>query len=206
MTHTLLTKTALVASLAALTVSGLASVALAQSAAPRGTYDQNGYYYDPCQRSTVNRTTGGGLLGAALGAAMGASIAGKNNKTEGAVLGGLLGAAVGTSAGKKSAACDTASGATSSRTYGSGYGYGDDSSVTIYESRTIYPKAGNRDFDRRHDWDWDDAYAYNRPIKHRPPVDRCTLAESPIYMPDGRVQKRFVKVCPDANGIYQVVD
>ena len=204
MTLNRFTKTGLIASLAALTVSGLASGALAQSSPPRSTYDQNGYYYDPCQRSTVNRTTGGGLLGAALGAAMGASIAGKNNKTEGAVLGGLLGAAVGTSTGKKSAACDSSSGATSSRSYGSGYGY--DDSVTIYESRTVYPKAGNRDFDRRNDWDWDNDYAYNRPIKHRPPADRCTLAESPIYMPDGRVQKRFVKVCPDANGIYQVVD
>ena len=148
----------------------------------------------------------GGLLGAALGAAIGASIAGKHNKTEGAVLGGLLGTAVGTSAGKKSAACDTASGATSARSYGSGYGYDDDSSVTIYESRTIYPKVRNRDFDRRHDWDWDDDYAYNRQIKHRPQADRCTLAESPIYLPDGRVQKRFVKVCPDNNGNYQVVD
>ncbi|HQP19667.1 MAG TPA: hypothetical protein PLG07_05060, partial [Phenylobacterium sp.] len=32
------------------------------------------------------------------------------------------------------------------------------------------------------------------------------LAESPIYLPDGRVQKRFVRVCPDSNGRYQVVD
>jgi hypothetical protein len=34
----------------------------------------------------------------------------------------------------------------------------------------------------------------------------CTLAESPIYLPDGRTQKRFVRVCPDASGRYQVVD
>jgi len=37
-------------------------------------------------------------------------------------------------------------------------------------------------------------------------INGCTLAESPIYLPDGRVQKRFVRVCPDANGKYQVVD
>jgi hypothetical protein len=37
-------------------------------------------------------------------------------------------------------------------------------------------------------------------------VNGCTLAESPIYLPDGRVQKRFVRVCPDGNGKYQVVD
>ena len=37
-------------------------------------------------------------------------------------------------------------------------------------------------------------------------TDGCTLAESPIYLPDGRTQKRFVRVCPDANGNFQVVD
>ncbi len=31
-------------------------------------------------------------------------------------------------------------------------------------------------------------------------ADGCTLAESPIYLPDGRTQKRFVRVCPDTNG------
>ena len=41
----------------------------------------------------------------------------------------------------------------------------------------------------------------------RPPAaDGCTLAESPIYLPDGRVQKRFVRVCMDSTGRYQVVD
>jgi hypothetical protein len=32
------------------------------------------------------------------------------------------------------------------------------------------------------------------------------LAESPIYLPDGRIQKRFVRVCQDSSGRYQVVD
>ncbi|WP_068879054.1 glycine zipper 2TM domain-containing protein [Phenylobacterium sp. CCH12-B4] len=36
--------------------------------------------------------------------------------------------------------------------------------------------------------------------------DGCTLAESPIYMPDGRTQTRFVRVCRDASGKYAVVD
>ena len=34
----------------------------------------------------------------------------------------------------------------------------------------------------------------------------CTVAESPIYMPDGRVQTRFVRVCRDSSGRYAVVD
>ena len=40
----------------------------------------------------------------------------------------------------------------------------------------------------------------------RAEANGCTLAESPIYLPDGSVQKRFVRVCPDAQGRYQVVD
>jgi hypothetical protein len=37
-------------------------------------------------------------------------------------------------------------------------------------------------------------------------ADDCTLAESPIYMPDGRTQKRFVRVCRDSSGRYQTVE
>jgi hypothetical protein len=40
----------------------------------------------------------------------------------------------------------------------------------------------------------------------RTDANGCTLAESPIYLPDGRTQKRFVRVCPDSSGRYQVVD
>ena len=37
-------------------------------------------------------------------------------------------------------------------------------------------------------------------------AEDCRLAESPIYMPDGRTQTRFVRVCRDASGKYAVVD
>jgi len=218
MTLPLLTKTGLIASLVAMTVSGMAGHSLAQtaltatqaeaaaSAALRGTHDANGYYYDPCQRSTVNRTTGGGLLGAVLGAATGAAIAGKRNKTEGAVLGGVLGAAIGASAGNSSAACGSPNRPAPVRSYGSGYGNGPDRSVTIYESRTYYPKHRSHGYDQGRAWDRDGDYGYDRRIEQRSANDGCTLAESPIYLPDGRVQSRFVRVCPDAYGNYQVVN
>jgi hypothetical protein len=58
-----------------------------------------------------------------------------------------------------------------------------------------------------------DGYAYDRygnsytvGQSQQADTNGCTLAESPIYLPDGRVQKRFVRVCPDSNGRYQVVD
>jgi hypothetical protein len=221
MTLSLLNKTSLIGAMTAITLTTLSAPPVAAQTAghtsvtteivgSKGNYDENGYYYDPCQRSTVKRTTSGGLLGAALGAAVGAGVAGKHNKTEGAVLGGLLGAAVGATAGNSSAACEPTSRPAPVRTYGSGYGSERDRSVTIYESRTYYPRHRQHGYTRGwdRDWDHDRDYdrSYGRRIAERPAADSCTLAESPIYLPDGRVQKRFVRVCPDAYGNFQVVE
>ncbi len=164
-----------------------------------GAYDRNGYYYDPCRRSTTNRATGGGLAGAGIGAAIGSSVAARGAKTEGAVLGGLLGAVVGGNIGKSSAAC--APGATPPppppppRAYNDRY---DD-----YDRN-----AGGYDdaqYDRRGGYTYESERSY-RVTEGRADANGCTLAESPIYLPDGRTQKRFVRVCPDASGRYQVVD
>jgi hypothetical protein len=92
------------------------------------------------------------------------------------------------------------------RNYGSGYGNDPDRSVTIYESRTYYPKHRGHGYDQGRAWDRDGDYGYDRRIEQRSANDGCTLAESPIYLPDGRVQSRFVRVCPDAYGNYQVVN
>ena len=199
-------KASLAIAAAALSLSALsAAPAAAQSAQSR---DANGYYYDPCQRSTVNRTTGGGLLGAALGAVVGSSIAGKNNKTEGAVLGGVLGAAVGAKAGNTSAACAPSRpqtrvyGQTYGQAYGSGYGTDDDGyepyDWPVYQAPARFP--------HHQEHGYQSGRPYSRSIAERPAGDGCTLAESPIYLPDGRIQKRFVRVCPDASGRYQVVE
>jgi hypothetical protein len=160
-----------------------------------------GSYYDPCRRDSTNRGTVGALLGGALGAAIGANAAARNARTEGALLGGALGAVGGAAVGKNSAACSQ--GYRSARpsyydnqTYGNRYG---DSG---------YYDRGSYDRDDRY---YDGPYAYDRrgnrySVAQSPGADGCTLAESPIYLPDGRVQKRFVRVCQDAAGNYQVVD
>jgi len=169
--------------------------------------DANGTYYDPCQRSTVNRTTGGSLLGAAIGAAIGAGIAGKNNKTEGAVLGGVLGAVTGANVGNSSAACEqsrTFTRQSENRYYGN-RGNVEVYSTEIYRGYTPYPRHRDWDRDRHfHDHDNDDR-DFDHDVSERSVRDRCTLAESPIYMPDGSIQKRFVRVCHDGRGRYQVV-
>lgn len=186
-----------VAGLTALTMAaGLAAVptfASAQSygGAPAPGYD-GGYRYDACQRERTNRGTGGALVGGGIGALAGSNIAARGNRTEGAVLGGILGAIVGANVGRTAAACEPG-------TYQQGYApqppqdgyYG-------YEAPGGYQQGS-------YDDDYDDR-GYSQPVAEAPAADNCTLAESPIYLPDGRVQKRFVRVCRDAQGRYQVVD
>jgi len=205
---------------AATTVAGLAAIptgALAQSyyssgyGYNTGNYYGGGYNYDPCQRDTTQRGTTGALTGGAIGAAIGGNVAAHGVRTEGAVLGGLVGAAIGAAVGQQSAACSPAPYAAPPAPppapvasypqpyYGSGYGYAPQPYARPYDGRSYGYNDPYAD---------DDSYgpAYNYPAAQGPSADQCTLAESPIYLPDGRTQKRFVRVCRDATGRYQVVD
>ena len=190
------------------------AVALGAGAAQAQTYNGGGqgtYTYDPCKREQVQRGTVGALLGGGAGAVIGSNAAARNARTEGAIVGGLLGALVGGAVGNKSAACtSTASGyapATNSteaqaRADASaaalppppprGYYGRDDYTERAYpESGWAYGRRGER---------------YRRAEGRGVDPDGCTLAESPIYMPDGHVQTRFVRVCRDSTGRYAVVE
>lgn len=185
-----------VAGVMALSAALTAPTFAAAQSGPGGYYDSNrGYYYDPCRRDTTRRETTGGILGALAGAAIGSNVAGHHVRTEGAVLGGLLGAGVGVGVGKSTAACQPgqAGNAPPPPRADEGDRYGD-----RYEDRARYDE---RYEDRFHRYDRQPVVVESR----SEPVG-CTLAESPIYLPDGRVQKRFVRVCPDSNGRYQVVE
>jgi len=163
----------------------------------------NGYGYDPCRRASTNRGTAGALIGGALGAVIGSNAAARNARTEGALLGGALGAAVGAGVGHSSAACRSGP-FVPGQAYENHYrphGYYDQS---YYDRRDTPYRDGPADetaYDR-------DGYSVTETVTTEAPAgaDGCTLAESPIYLPDGRTQKRFVRVCRDANGDYQVVD
>ncbi len=197
--------------------AAIPSFASAQS----GYYGQsyNNGYYDPCRRSSTNRSTTGGLIGALAGAAIGSNVAARNARTEGAVLGGLIGAAAGAKIGQSSAACSPGR---QSGYYGSGSQYGSNGnyggSNGYYGSSNGYYGSNydNGYADRTYDYDRTGYYneqAYDRrgnsysvSTRRGLGADGCTLAESPIYLPDGRVQKRFVRVCQDGQGRYQVVD
>jgi hypothetical protein len=201
---------------AALAVGALALGAVsAAQAQPYGQYGYNGNGqaqggYDPCRRDANGRGIVGALVGGGIGATVGSQISGNHHRTDGSVLGGVLGALVGAGVGNSSAACRQ-------------NGYGQNGYNQGYVTPPPPPVAYNS-------YSGYDNYAYAPP----PPVyedryegrgfayghrgerlrisegrvgaDGCTLAESPIYLPDGRVQKRFVRVCMDSDGRYQVVD
>jgi hypothetical protein len=146
--------------------------------------------YDPCQREANGRGIGGALIGGGMGAVVGSQMAASGHRTDGSVLGGVLGAVAGAVIGNKSAACNNPP-------------------PPAYAEAPPPPPPpvvyGSR-------FDGPPVFVYGRHgqrfrIADRPVgPDGCTLAESPIYMPDGEVQKRFVRVCPDATGRFQVVD
>lgn len=80
-------------------------------------------------------------------------------------------------------------------------GYGDDRYDSRYDDQDGYYSRGSSS-----------TYAYDRYGRSYTVTDRapdangCSLAESPIYLPDGTTQTRFVRVCRDRSGRYQVVD
>ena len=201
--HTRIAKGALaaVAGVMAFTaVAGAAGAAAAQQYDSRG-----GYYYDPCKHEKTNRGVVGGLVGAALGAAVGSNAAARDGRTEGALLGGAVGATAGAVIGNSSAACNSGGYAPRSSSYEDRYDYRDRSYYSDRLPPRDQPYYGESRYEDRY-------YDRDRPVDSYTVVERpssadsCTLAESPIYLPDGRVQKRFVRVCRDATGRYQVVE
>jgi hypothetical protein len=192
------------------------STGLAAQAQPYGSPSYSAPYYDGCRRETNNRGILGALLGAGIGATVGSQIAARGHRTDGSVLGGALGALGGAAVGSNTAACTSGS-QPYPQPYGSAapppppvaYNYG-------YAPPPGVPEYGRDDYAARIErqrYDRDDDYAYGpRGERLRVAQDRgvgpdgCTLAESPIHMPDGRTQMRFVRVCMDDSGRYQVVD
>ncbi len=185
-----------------LTASAQSYSAQSYSGSPPPAYSGSGYqgggYYDPCLRDRRQRGTGGALLGAGLGALAGSGIASRGAKTEGGVLGGILGAVIGGNVGAQSAAC-APQGYQQQGYQQQGYQPQAPRAQSYYDSGDGYGPA----YDPRYD-----GYAEPAPqsVAQRPVGEDCTLAESPIYLPDGSVQKRFVRVCRGADGRYVVVD
>jgi len=138
---------------------------------------------------------------------VGSSLANRRSKKDGALFGAIFGASVG--AGMSQGACARPSGYYDNRDYGDRYDdhYGRVRSYDRYsygvgaygyqERRTVFV----RQYDAPPVYSQESYYTYQGPS-----YGSCTLAESPIYLPDGHIQRRYVRVCADPNGRYQVVD
>ena len=198
------------AAAAGLIVLGAAAAASAQP------YDGPGYGgYDPCRREANGRGVTGALVGGAGGAVIGSQLAAGGHRTDGSLLGGIVGAIAGAAIGHNSAACDTAppppppSYADAPPPPPPPPGPGP--SAYYEPAPQPYGDAGYgppppRYAERETIWAYGRHGARFRVIEDRVGPDGCTVAESPVYMPDGRVERRLVPVCPDYRGRYRVVN
>ena len=166
----------------------------------------NNAYYDPCARDQRERQAGAGLLGAAIGAVAGSQVASRGRRTEGSLLGGVVGAAIGAGVGRSTAACQP--------TYQQpvryqGYdtpSYGYEPAYDPYDRRD-YRRDDGYDYYRDYPQSYDRGYGgYGGSVQPVQADDGCRLAESQIRMPDGRMEVRHVRTCPDSSGRYRIVD
>ena len=213
-----MTKSATFAKGALTAAAGLLALGVAASASAQPHYGPGYNNYDPCQRDANNRGLTGALVGGAGGAVLGSQFAASGHRSDGSLLGGVVGAIAGAAIGHSSAACNTAPppppppssydeappppppppgpsayyepGPPPPAPYGAEYGPPPPPAYAQREAVWVYGRHGMR----------------FRVIEDRMEPNGCTVAESPVYMPDGRVDRRFVHVCPDYRGRYHVVD
>jgi len=181
----------------------LGAVGVAAQAQPYGQYGYYGnapapgYGYDPCQREANGRGIGGALVGGGIGAVVGSQVSANHHRSDGSLLGGVVGALIGANVGHSSAACRPGAYAPPPPPPPpAAYNTYEVAPPPVYEGR----------YDEEPSWAYGRHGERFRIAQGRVGADGCTLAESPIYLPDGHVQKRFVRVCMDADGRYQVVD
>lgn len=175
--------------------------AAAASAQPYGGYD-------PCQREASGRGVTGALVGGGAGAVIGSQMAASGHRTDGSLLGGIVGAIAGAAIGHSTAACNTAP-PPPPATYGEAPPPPPPPGPSAYYDAppppADYPPPPPR-YAEREVWAYGRHGMRFRVIEDRMGPDGCTVAESPVYMPDGSVDHRFVRVCRDYRGRYRVVD
>ena len=184
-----MTNSSAFAKAAVATAAGLVALGCA-AAANAQPYGGPGYSnYDPCKRDAGNRGIVGALIGGGIGATVGSQAAANHHRTDGSLLGGALGAIAGAAIGNNTAACkDVPS----------------PPPPIVYEDAPPPPPPPR--YVEREVW------VYGRHgVRYHVTDDRfdrygCAMADSPVFMPDGRVDHRSVRVCPDERGRYYVVD
>ncbi|MFL5296713.1 MAG: glycine zipper 2TM domain-containing protein [Phenylobacterium sp.] len=179
--------------------------AAAASAQPSGPGYSN---YDPCRRDAGNRGIVGALIGGGIGATVGSQVAANHHRSDGSLLGGVVGAIAGASIGNSTAACkDLPPPPPPPMREGPPppppVAYDDAPPPPSFEH---YAPPPARYAERETVWVYGRHGMRFRVMEDRFDRDGCTFAESPVYMPDGRMDHRYVRVCPDYRGRYHVVD
>ncbi len=165
--------------------------------------------YDPCQRDANNRGVTGGLLGAAGGAVVGSQFSANGHRRDGSLLGGIIGAIAGASIGHSTAAWNNGPPPPPpvyTQPPPPGPSAYDPSQPQPYDAAEYGPPVQPAYVQREAVWVYGRHGVRFRVMENRTEPNGCTLAESPVYMPDGRVEPRFVRVCPDYRGRYRIVD
>ncbi|HEY2358564.1 MAG TPA: glycine zipper 2TM domain-containing protein [Phenylobacterium sp.] len=182
--------------------AGLLALGIAASASAQ-TYGGPGY--DPCHRDANNRGVTGAIVGGAGGAVIGSQVAANGHRTDGSLLGGVIGALAGAAIGHSSAACDNVP--PPPPVYREAPPPPPPPPVAYEPApRAYYAPPPPAYAERDAVWVYGRHGMRFRVIEDRVEPDGCTLAESPVYLPDGRVDRRFVRVCPDHRGRYHIVD
>jgi hypothetical protein len=188
------------------------AVALCAAASASAQQPYQGYSaYNPCQRDANNRGVTGALIGGAGGAVLGSQFAANGHRRDGSLLGGIVGALAGAAVGHSTAACTDAPPPPPPSAENEALPPPPPPQVSYNDGGpapdpSAYDAPPPRYAERDTVWVYGRHGVRYRVVEDRMDRDGCTLAESPVYMPDGRVDRRFVRVCPDDRGRYHVVD
>ena len=182
--------------------------------------------YEDCQHAKAGNAVAGAIVGGIIGGVLGSNIAASGHRGAGTAIGAGVGAVGGAAVGSGSTNCDEPPPPPYDDRYDNAppppESYQDRG---YYQDGDQYDQSGDRYDDRGGQYDagpppeqgqgYDSYNSYNSYNSYDdqdagPPPDedgdRCTTAESPIYMPDGTVERHTVRVCPDENGRYRPVD
>lgn len=216
MTFLIRTARATVLCAAAAVAVAAPALAFAQQTTPYAGQSQG--EYQSCKQRKDGNTVAGVVIGGILGAVVGSQVSGHGARTEGSVIGAGGGALVGGAIGADATKCDEPTlrrqaqeDDNGPRTDGGDYGNGrraDDGRADDGRSDNSrgYQDQGGGYADQRYDDDRAPSYGHAYPVRHEPDGDDCGMADSTLHMPDGTVQERYIHVCRDLNGRYQVVE
>ncbi|THD82723.1 MAG: glycine zipper 2TM domain-containing protein [Phenylobacterium sp.] len=174
----------------------LSAVGVAAQAQPYPAPAPYGGGYAACQQQAHSNGLLGAIIGGGIGAVLGSNVASNHHRSDGGLVGGGVGALVGASVGSSSANCNRPGYAVAPppQAYAPPpVAYAGPPAPAYYGPPPPPPAF---------------AYGYRGErfrIAREVGPDGCTLAESPVYLPDGRVERRFVRACMGPDGLFHVV-